>query len=98
MKKGWILCIICLPVFVVSYVYSFFISSKFAYLPQSECKPEFIITPKDVQYCSDIYAIDIFLISLKTNPISYLCLVTGIYIISFLTYLMFTTIKNRIRA
>jgi hypothetical protein len=52
MKKGWILFIICLPVFVVSYVNSFFISSKIAYLPQSECKSEFIFTPKDVQYCS----------------------------------------------
>ncbi|WP_376766203.1 DUF4306 domain-containing protein [Bacillus haikouensis] len=89
---------VSLPVFVVSYIYSFFISSKIAYLSQSECKPQFIFTPKDVQYCSDIYGIDIFIIALKTNPISYLCLLTGMYIISFFAYITFTTIKKRIYA
>ncbi|WP_432653469.1 DUF4306 domain-containing protein [Rossellomorea aquimaris] len=95
-KKRWILFIISLPIFLVSYVYSFFISSKIAYLPQTECKPEFIFTPQDVQYCSDIYAIDVFLIALQTNPISYLCLISGIYIVSFFVYIIFTNIKNRI--
>jgi Domain of unknown function (DUF4306) len=95
-KKRWILFIISLPIFIVTYVYSFFISSKIAYLPQSECKPEFIFTPQDVQYCSDIYAIDVFLIALQTNPISYLCLLSGIYIVSFFVYIIFINIKKRI--
>ncbi|MEL3971679.1 DUF4306 domain-containing protein [Rossellomorea oryzaecorticis] len=92
--KGWIFFILCLPTFLISYVYSFFIASKIAYLPQSDCKPEFILTPQDVHYCSDIYAIDVFLIALKTNPISYLCLFSGLYIIGFLGYKIFAKIKG----
>jgi hypothetical protein len=92
---GWIYFILCLPTFLISFVYSFFIASKIAYLPQSLCKPEFIFTPQDVQYCSDIYAIDVFLIALKTNPISYLCLFSGIYIIGFLGYKIFKIIKKK---
>lgn len=78
----------------VSYVYSFIIESKIAYWSQEECKSKFIFTQQDVQYCSDIYPIDVFLISLGNNPISYLCLITGLYIIGFFALSNFKTNKK----
>ncbi|MEK5063679.1 hypothetical protein [Cytobacillus sp. FSL R5-0596] len=86
MLKWWIIWFISLPIFLVTYVSSFFITSKIAYAPQSECKPMFIFTPQDVQYCSDIYPIDVILIALKTNPISYLCIASGLYLVVFLLF------------
>ncbi|WP_100407844.1 DUF4306 domain-containing protein [Bacillus solitudinis] len=95
MKKWWIMWLICIPIFLVSYVYSIFITSKIAYLPQSECKPKFIFTPQDVQYCSEIYPIDVILIAFKTNPITYIWLLTGLYIIGFLVFVLITKIRKR---
>jgi hypothetical protein len=94
-KKWWGLWIFCIPVFIISFTYSFFITSKIAYLPQSECKPMFIFTPQDVQYCSEIYPIDIFLISLITEPLSYVCLLAGLYLIGFIIYLLIKMISKR---
>jgi hypothetical protein len=92
--KKWLgLWIFCIPIFIISFIYSFFITSKVAYLPQSECKPMFIFTPQDVQYCSEIYPIDIFLISLKTEPLSYICLISGLYLIGFIIYLLKKILK-----
>ncbi|WML44597.1 DUF4306 domain-containing protein [Neobacillus sp. PS3-40] len=93
MKKWLGLWIFCIPIFIISFIYSFFITSKVAYLPQSECKPMFIFTPQDVQYCSEIYPIDIFLISLKTEPLSYICLISGLYLIGFIIYLLKKILK-----
>lgn len=95
MNKWMILWIVSIPVFLFSFVYSFFITSKIAYLPQSECKPRFIFTPQDVGYCSEIYPIDLFLISLKTQPLSYLCIISGIYLIGYIVYLIYRFIKKR---
>jgi hypothetical protein len=92
--KKWLgLWIFCIPIFIISFIYSFFITSKVAYLPQSECKPMFIFTPQDVQYCSEIYPIDIFLITLKTEPLSYICLISGLYLIGFIIYLLKKILK-----
>jgi hypothetical protein len=92
--KKWLgLWIFCIPIFIISFIYSFFITSKVAYLPQSECKSMFIFTPQDVQYCSEIYPIDIFLISLKTEPLSYICLISGLYLIGFIIYLLKKILK-----
>jgi hypothetical protein len=66
-------------VFLISYLYSFFMEAKIAYAPQSECKPQFIFTPQDVQYCSEIYPIDVVLIALKANPFSHVCLISSFY-------------------
>ena len=93
MKKWLGLWIFCIPIFIISFIYSFFITSKVAYLPQTECKPMFIFTPQDVQYCSEIYPIDIFLISLKTEPLSYICLISGLYLIGFIIYLLKKILK-----
>ncbi|WML26891.1 DUF4306 domain-containing protein [Neobacillus sp. OS1-33] len=93
MKKWLGLWIFCIPIFIISFIYSFFITSKVAYLPQSECKPMFIFTPQDVQYCSEIYPIDIFLITLKTEPLSYICLISGLYLIGFIIYLLKKILK-----
>lgn len=93
MKKWLGLWIFCIPIFIISFIYSFFITSKVAYLPQSECKPMFIFTPQYVQYCSEIYPIDIFLISLKTEPLSYICLISGLYLIGFIIYLLKKILK-----
>ncbi|UOQ83459.1 DUF4306 domain-containing protein [Gracilibacillus salinarum] len=82
--KWWILWFLSIPLFLISYLYSFFIESKIAFWSQEECKPEFIFTPKDVGYCSDIYTIDVVLIALKNNPVSYVCIILGLYIIVFL--------------
>ncbi|GGF22975.1 hypothetical protein GCM10010954_22250 [Halobacillus andaensis] len=95
MKKWWVMWFVCIPIFLVSYVYSIFITGKIAYLPQSECKPKFIFTPQDVQYCSDIYPIDVFLIALKTNPITYIWLLTGLYIIGFLVFVLVAKLRKR---
>ncbi|GGD08095.1 hypothetical protein [Pontibacillus salipaludis] len=95
MSKWWGLWWICIPIFTVSYIYSMIISSKIAYLPQSECKPKFIFTPQDVQYCSDIYAIDVFLIALKTNPIIYISILTGLYMMGFLVFVLVNKIRIR---
>ncbi|MBM7584640.1 hypothetical protein JOC86_001177 [Bacillus pakistanensis] len=86
MLKWWIIWFISLPIFLITYIYSFFITSKIAYAPQSECKPLFIFTPQNVQYCSDIYPIDLILIALKTNPTSYLCIASGLYLVGFLLF------------
>ena len=89
-------------IFIITYMNSFFITSKIAYASQSECKPMFIFTPQNVLYCSEIYPIDIFLISLKTKPLSYICLISGIYLIGFILYLLIRLImksrENRIKA
>ncbi|WP_181347016.1 DUF4306 domain-containing protein [Thalassobacillus sp. CUG 92003] len=93
MKKWWLLWILSIPMFLLTYLYSFFLTSKIAYLPQAECKPKFIFTPETVQYCSDIYPIDVFLIGLKNNPISYLCVIFGLYIIGFFIYQIVRLVK-----
>ncbi len=81
LKYGWWIWGFSLPVFLVTYVYSFFLASKIAYESQTDCRPKFIFTPKDVEYCSDIYPINVFLISLKTCPLSYLCIASGMFFI-----------------
>ncbi|QST02892.1 hypothetical protein IMZ31_20300 (plasmid) [Pontibacillus sp. ALD_SL1] len=95
MNKWWGLWWICIPLFFLSYGYSISIASKIAYLPQSECKPKFIFTPQDVQYCSDIYAIDVVLIALKTNPIMYISVLTGLYLTGFIVYVSMRNIRKR---
>ncbi|QHE60539.1 hypothetical protein [Rossellomorea vietnamensis] len=88
MKKWWILWAISIPIFLLSYINSIFLTSKIAYMSQSECKPMFIFTPQDVDYCSDIYPIDLFLISLKTNEVTYLWLLSGFYLVGFIVFLI----------
>ncbi|MRX74264.1 DUF4306 domain-containing protein [Bacillus lacus] len=95
MNKWWVIWFISIPIFMMSYFYSIFITSKIAYFSQSECKPKFIFTPQDVQYCSDIYPIDVFLIALKTNPITYIWLLTGLYIVGFLVFVLAANIRKR---
>ncbi|WP_201712795.1 hypothetical protein [Rossellomorea arthrocnemi] len=94
MRKWWILWVLCIPIFLVSYVYSIFITSKITYLPQSECKPMFIFTPQDMDYCSDIYPIDVFIIALKTNPITYIWLLSGFYLVGFFVFLIGRKIRS----
>ena len=102
MKKWWVFWVFSVPIFIFTFMKSFFITSKIAYASQSECKPMFIFTPQNVHYCSEIYPIDIFLISLKTKPLSYICLISGIYLIGFILYLFIRLIiksrENRINA
>jgi hypothetical protein len=86
LKYSWIIWLLNIPIFLFAYLDSFFLASKIAYEPQEECKQKFIFTPQDVQYCSDIYPIDIFLIALKTYPLSYVCLASGIFFIAFPIY------------
>jgi len=94
MKKWWIMWFICIPIFLITYIFSIFITSKIAYEQQSECKSKFIFTPQDVQYCSDIYPIDVILIALQTNPITYIWLLAGLYIIGFLIYVVYSLIAK----
>ncbi|MFB6468986.1 DUF4306 domain-containing protein [Cytobacillus sp. Hz8] len=93
LKKWWTLWIISIPVFLITFMNSFFITSKVTSLAQSECKRLFIFTPKDVQYCSEIYPIDLFLISLKTKPLSYICILSGIYLVGFIIYFLLSRYK-----
>ncbi|MCA1062648.1 DUF4306 domain-containing protein [Rossellomorea aquimaris] len=86
MKKWWTLWFLSIPILLISFVFSFFTDSKIVYWSQQDCKPEFIFTPQSVKYCSDIYAIDVLLISLRDNPISYICLTSGLYLIGFIFY------------
>lgn len=94
MKKWITLWIVSIPVFLISYVGSFFMTSKISVLPQEECKPRFIFTPQDVSYCSDVYPIDIFLISLKTQPLAYACVASGLYLIGFVGYVLYRKWKQ----
>ena len=89
----WGLWILCIPIFVITFIYTFFITSKIAYLPQEECKPMFIFTPQDVLYCSDIYTIDIVLLSLK-EPLAYISLLSGLYLIVFIIYFVIKVITK----
>lgn len=94
--KRWItLWAVSIPVFLISYIGSFFMTSKISILPQEECKPRFIFTPQDVSYCSDIYPIDIFLISLKTQPLAYVCVASGLYIVGFMGYFIYQKVKKK---
>ncbi|CAN7515954.1 hypothetical protein [Rossellomorea sp. LjRoot5] len=95
MKKWWILWLLSIPIWLISYVYSIFITGKIAYLSQSECKPMFIFTPQDVQYCSDIYPVDVVLIALKTNPFTYIWLLSGLYLVGFIVYVIIRKIKGK---
>ncbi|MEH7502273.1 DUF4306 domain-containing protein [Neobacillus drentensis] len=95
MKKWWVLWAFSIPVFIITFLNSFFMTAKIGSFSQEECKPKFIFTPKDVQHCSDVYPIDIFLISLKTEPLSYICLITGLYLIGFMVYLLLNLIIKR---
>jgi hypothetical protein len=76
----WVFWILSIPIIIITFIYSFFITSQIAYLPQTECYQEFIFALKDVQNCSEIYPIDKFIISLnnRTNFI-YLCRVRFIF-------------------
>lgn len=94
MKKWWVIWFFSIPICLFSYLYSFFITGKISYLSQSECKPMFIFTPQDVQYCSDVYPIDVFLISLREEPLSYVCIISGLYFVGFLFYKVLKLIKN----
>lgn len=102
MKKWWVFWIFSVPIFIITYMNSFFITSKITYESQAECKTMFIFTPQNVHYCSEIYPIDIFLISLKTKPLSYICLISGIYLIGFIFYILIRLImksrENQINA
>lgn len=94
MKKWITLWVVSIPVFLMSYLYSFFMTSKISILPQEECKPRFIFTPQDVTYCSDIYPIDLILISLKTQPLAYVCLASGLYVVGFMGYFISKKLKK----
>lgn len=89
LKYGWWIWWLSLPAFLVTYVYSFFLASKIAYESQVDCRLKFIFTPKDVPYCSDIYAIDVFLLSLKTYPLSYLCIASGMFFVLYPLYRLY---------
>jgi hypothetical protein len=89
LKYGWWIWGLSLPTFLVTYVYSFFLASKIAYESQADCRQKFIFTPKDVEYCSDIYPIDVFLISLKTYPLSYLCIASGMFFVLYPLYQLY---------
>lgn len=95
MKKWIALWVLCIPVFLITFMNSFFVASKVTALSQSECRPMFIFTPATVQHCSDIYSIDVFLIALKTEPLAYICLLTGMYLVAFVMFFLIKTAKNR---
>ncbi|MGP1908000.1 hypothetical protein ACTSEZ_07490 [Metabacillus sp. JX24] len=83
MKKRWLIWLLSIPAFMVIYLESFFTEGNaLAYNSQAECIPKFIFTPKTVQYCSEVYPIDVFLIALK-NPLSYICIILGFFIIFY---------------
>lgn len=98
MIKYWVFWVLSIPLFMISYVYSFFMTNKMSYWRLSDCRPKFIFTPEDVSYCSDIYVVDVILLSLKTNPISYFCLAFGAYLIGFLVYQLVKVFKRALTA
>ncbi|RSL35092.1 hypothetical protein D7Z54_00520 [Salibacterium salarium] len=79
-NKKKIIGLILLAIFFISGFYSIFFVNQIAVLPLSECKPMFIFTPENVEYCSDIYTVDAFLLSFK-YPTTYLCIISGLIII-----------------
>lgn len=93
MKKYWVLWFVSIPLFILTLLYSLIWANQIAVAPQEVCKPMFIFTPQVVEYCSDIYAIDLFLILLQENVFTLVCLISGIYIIGFLIYLVTKKIK-----
>lgn len=97
MKKWFVFWILSIPIFIITFIFSFFYTSKIESLSQSECKPMFIFTPQDVQYCSEIYPIDIFLISLKTEPLSYICVISGLYLIGFIIKYLFSSLVLKLK-
>ncbi|MES9700493.1 hypothetical protein ABWK42_25340 [Bacillus sp. JJ927] len=97
MKSKLLLWIISIPLFFMFFLYPLFITNKIVYASQFDCKPLFIFTPQNVQYCSDIYFIDIIFIMLKEHPISYIGLFLGLYIIGFMFYLLLVIFKRFIK-
>ncbi|CAH2716954.1 hypothetical protein BACCIP111895_04142 [Neobacillus rhizosphaerae] len=95
MKKWFVIWILSIPVCLLTFMNSFFMTAKIGSFSQEECKPKFIFTPKDVQHCSDVYPIDIFLISLKTEPLSYICVISGLYLIGFIIYYLLRVVKHK---